>query len=135
MIAAKKLKKGTWRVETIVLSACCLLFWPPATAQTNAPRRTISSSRYLLIVETSHAMQKRAENTLKVASDLVRSGLNGQMHDGDTLGLWTYNEQVYTGKFPLAKWSPQLGNSVAAQVGKFLNQQKFEKQSDFRPVM
>ena len=75
----------------------------PLRAQTNTARALPPSNRCLLIVETSRSMQRRAEAVLKAVQDLLTSGLNGQLRQGDTLGLWTFNDDLYTGRFPLQR--------------------------------
>src|SRR4051812_17589938 len=78
-------------------------------SSTNAPPRSQQpqSQRFLLVFEASHAMSRRAANSIATVSNLIGSGLNGQMQSGDTLGVWTYNETLNAGKFPLAKWTPE----------------------------
>src|SRR5882724_6474782 len=63
-----------------------------STAQTNHPATSaaVSANRFLFIVETSAAIKPQTPSLLKVVGDLINSGANGQMHDGDTIGLWTY---------------------------------------------
>ena len=78
----------------------------PLRAQTNTAKAAPPSNRCLLIVETSRSMQRRADAVLKTVQDLLTSGLSGQLRQGDTLGLWTFNEDLYAGRFPLQTWSP-----------------------------
>src|SRR2546423_3184478 len=114
-----------------LMAACC---WR-SFGQTNSAARPAGSQRYLLILEASRSMQRRLDNAVQVGLALVRSGVNNEMRAGDTLGIWTYNETLYAGKFPLARWSPETRARLAGQVGTFFRQQKFEKQGDLRPVM
>ena len=137
MIAGPILENRSGRtVSLLALVAVLVLSSPPMLiAQTNSSAKPASSKRYLLVFETSRGMQRRSDNAIKVAAELIRSGLNGQMHAGDTLGVWTFNETLSAGKFPLAKWSPETAAKTAAQVGLFLSQQRYEKNGDFRTVM
>src|ERR1041385_6057586 len=107
-----------------------------AQSNTNATApRPAQSQRVLFVFETSRGMSRRAENALKVAIDLIRSGVNGQMRAGDELGIWTYNDTLSLGRFPRTKWSPETSQKVASQAGTFLSRQKFEKGADFRQVV
>ena len=106
----------------------------PATAQTNAPARR-PTQRYLFVLETSQSMQRRLDNAVQVALEVVRTGLNNETRAGDTIGVWTYNQGLSAGRFPLAQWAPDRGAKIAAQMGTFFRQQKFERKSDFRPVL
>jgi hypothetical protein len=80
-------------------------------------------------------MRPRIEGTLEEVQDLLASNMGGQLQRGDTLGLWTYNEKLLAGKFPLQTWSPQNQKEIAARVNDFLKKQSFEKQADFSKVM
>jgi hypothetical protein len=99
------------------------------SAQTNAPApaHPLANERFLLVVETSSATQKREENIQKVAGAVIASGLNGHMLPGTTIGVWTFNDQLSTGKFPLRVWTPESRQHTAREVVQFLQQQKFEK--------
>ena len=103
-------------------------------AQTNAAKTT-PSDRCLLIVDTSRAMKRRAPATLKIVQELITSGLNGQLRSGDTLGLWTFNETLQAGRFPLQTWSPKARSGIAARAQAFLKAQKYEKEASFEKVV
>ena len=94
-------------------------------AQTNVA--TPSAKRYLLVIETSRAMQARMDGALNVVADLLTSGMGGQLRFGDTLGVWTFNEKLYAGQFPLQHWSSQGADGVTSQVVKFVRAQKYER--------
>ncbi len=78
-----------------------------AGAQANAAKAPLSSNRWLLVVDTSRAMHRRSGAVLKAVEELLMSDLNGQLRRGDTLGLWTFNKDLYAGRFPLQTWSPE----------------------------
>lgn len=94
-----------------------------ASASTNAPAK----ERVLVIVETSTAMQKRAENTQKALGSVISSGLKGQIESGCTIGLWTFNETLFAGQLPLQLWTPPTRQRVALALVQALQQQKNEK--------
>lgn len=95
----------------------------PSTAGTNA----ISVERFLVVVETSAAMQKRAENTQKALGSVISGGLQGQMSVNSTIGMWTFNEKLFTGQLPLQLWTQTSRQRVAVTMVQFLQQQKNEK--------
>src|ERR1041384_6467004 len=99
----------------------------PLSAQTNAPRA--STSRYLFIVDTSAAMRRCAPAAQKAIGSLVHSGLGRQLRVGDTVGVWTFDEELHAGRFPLQQWSPERNAAVASNVLAFLQAQRFQKQS------
>jgi len=104
------------------------------SAQTNSAKTT-PSDRCLLIVDTSRTMKRRAAATLKIVQALIASGLNGQLRSGDTVGLWTFNETLQAGRFPLQTWSPKVRSDVAARALAFLKVQKYEKHASFDKVV
>src|SRR5689334_22547523 len=87
----------------------CLLL--PLSAVAEPP-----SQRWLIVVDISRSMKDCAETVPQVAAVLVNSGMNGQMRRGDTLGIWTFNDDIYTGRFPLQEMSPELSGKIAGRV-------------------
>src|SRR5215472_13613637 len=86
----------------------CFVFWPCLlTGQTNTPAVTYPANRYLLVVETSNAMRRRADAMAQSVRDLFASAVASQARRGDSLGVWTFNEDVYTGLLPLQQLSPE----------------------------
>src|ERR1035437_629860 len=59
----------------------------------------------------------------------------GQLQRGDTLGVWTFNDDLYTGRFPLQTWSPEAQQDIASRTLTFLKGQKHEKQANFDKVL
>ena len=100
-------------------------------AQTTNPPSLYPRNRFLLVLETSHAMQRRADAMIESVRKLVGSAIAGQARRGDTLGLWTFNEEVYTGVFQLQKWSPDAQAQITERVEGFLKAQKFEKRARY----
>jgi hypothetical protein len=104
-------------------------------AQTNTSSGHLPVDRFLLIVETSRAMQRRADGSLRTVQNLVASGMRGEMHEGDSLGVWTFNESLYTGRLPTQDWSAESRRAIAGQVQKFLQSQTYEKQAHLDKVI
>lgn len=125
------------RPVALAVFLLALSFAVPVRGQTNTstPAKAQSGNRYLLIIDTSKAMGRRAENVRGAVQDLLASGMGGQLRKGDTIGLWTYNEDLYTGKFPLQQWSPQKHQAVKEIVASFLEYQKYEKRPRFEKVL
>ncbi len=110
--------------------------WPgQVLAQTNVVGSGSEANRYLLVVETSRAMQRRADGVMKAVQDLLVSGMKGQFRPGDTLGIWTFNEEVYTGRFPLQRWSAETQKPLARNALLFLQGQKYEKRARLDKVL
>src|SRR6185503_11340958 len=98
--------------------------WAAGAPGTNDP-----GGRYLFIVDTSVSMQRRAVNTQKVVGELLLAGLNGQLRPGDTIGVWTFNDELNAGNFPLQQWTPQARQHIANSVVEFLKRQPYAKQA------
>jgi hypothetical protein len=115
-----------------LLAAC---FLPPrASAQTNHAHAKTNTpapegNRFLLIVDTSASMKSSAGDVLQAVDDIIQTSASGQMHRGDTFGVWTFNTQLYPGVLPLQTWSPESKNTIAARTEQFLKQQHYAGQS------
>jgi hypothetical protein len=113
----------------LVLLLIIMALWPaPFGGQSTATPGSTQENRWLLVVETSRSMHRRKEGTLQSLQQALATGMNGQLRRWDTLGIWTFNEQLYTGRFPLAEWSPERAKDFTNHVLSFLQDQKYEKQ-------
>src|SRR5690242_8706173 len=70
------------------LVLCC--FAPPLRAQTSKPP-LLSSNRFLYVFDISAPMHKQAAAVQKSVLDTLESRASGQLHYGDTLGVWTFD--------------------------------------------
>src|SRR3954470_11626091 len=104
-----------------------------ACAAPQSPDPTLENL-FLLIVETSSPMEKRAAGLASTLDQLLRSGFQGQARPGDTVGIWTYNDTLSAGEFPLQTWSKDAGKRLSAGMLAFLADQKLNKQPRFRCV-
>lgn len=119
-----------WSLPGGALLLCLSLGAPPLVAQP-----AVSSSRYLLIVDTSRSMQRRAKAMLWTVQDLLASGMQGQLRRGDTLGMWTFNEELYTGRFPLQVWAPEEQQAIGRRALAFLKAQHYAKRPNLDKVI
>ena len=114
----------------------CVALWPfHLMGQTNAAALTYPANRYLLAVETSLSMQRRADALAHAVQDLLGSAMPIQARRGDTLGVWTFNEEVYTGLLPLQRFSPETQKIVTDRVVGFLRSQKFDRRARFDKLL
>jgi hypothetical protein len=107
----------------------------PVLAQADVGKAPLRSNRCLLVVETSRAMQRQSEAVRQIVQDMLRSGFGGQLRGGDTLGVWTYNDRLYAGRFHLQTWSPEAQKDITQRVLTFLKDQKYEQQASFDKVL
>jgi hypothetical protein len=94
-------------------------------APSAAPPPPYEGNRFLFVVETSSAMKKLAEATRQTVFEMILSGLDGQMQPGDTFGLWTYQTEPRTGRFPMQVWHPTNALASATRAAVFLGEQKY----------
>jgi hypothetical protein len=107
----------------------------PCSAQTNTNAPTPLVNRYLLILNTSHSMQRRSDGTLRALQQLLGSGMGGQFRRGDELAIWTYNDRLDGGQFPLQRWWPETHAKVVARALAFVQQQRYQKTASLAQVM
>ena len=94
-----------------------------------------SSGRYLVIVDTSRSMRHRSKAMLQTVEGLLNSGMQGELSGGETLGLWTFNQDLYTGRFPLQVWASQEQEAIARRTLDFLKAQGCEKRPSLDKVI
>lgn len=119
------------RLLQVVLVFLAAVIAQPLPAQTNV----LPVNRFLLIVETSHAMQHRSDGTLQTVNSLIASRMQGQLRLNDSIGVWTFNQTLYTGKLPLQEWSEGGRTTIASKIFDFLKDQTYEKQGQLDKLM
>jgi len=130
-VASFLTKRGVW---SAVAQVSILLLLSLGTARAQINRTSPPEHRFLFMIETSRAMEKRSSGIASALDQLFRSGMQGQIRSGDTLGVWTYNDELHAGEFPLQTWSgdPQR---VSNAIMPFLAKQRFGKQPRFDHVL
>ena len=115
------------------LSLLTWLFLPaPLPAQTNVPSEI--PGRYLMIVDTSAAMRRRAPAVRKAVESLMNTSMGAQFRRGDTLGVWTFNDELQAGRLPLQIWTPETSPVIASNVISFISTQANGGASRFETV-
>jgi hypothetical protein len=94
-----------------------------------------SGNRFLFVVETSAAMNRLEHGGRQAVFELIYSGVEGRMSKGDTYGIWTFNQNVYAGVYPMQVWDGQRSLEHASAVGRFLKVQKYEKEPNLTNVV
>src|SRR5262245_45379560 len=103
LVSRVTLTAGKLALAFALWAAPSLLAQAPAAQQTSQTPQ----NRWLLVVDTSRRMEARKDGIVKTVTGLIMSGMNGQMRRGDTLGIWTFNEKLYSGLFPLQDCVPE----------------------------
>jgi hypothetical protein len=91
-------------------------------------------NRFLLIFDTSADMKKRVPAVQKTLNTLLATSLNGQLHSGDSLGVWTFGQELRTGEFPLQHWESADAVMIASNINKFASRQHYAKTTSFNAL-
>jgi hypothetical protein len=97
---------------------------PPADAQ--PPQRQVQN-RWLFVFDTAKDMKLRVEAVQKSLNLMLATSMNGQLHAGDSLGVWTFGQNLHTGKYPLLNWNPDQAAAIASNLVKFVGGQAYVK--------
>src|SRR6185437_16751328 len=84
--------------------------------------------RFLFIIDVSSAMKKHQADELRVVHEILADSGAGQMHAGDTIGLWTFNQEVFS-DLPLQNVTPGNLQEIDDRTLNFLKHQRYAKSS------
>ena len=106
-----------------VMAAMVLYSHPAAQAA--------QEGRWLLIFDTSTVMKKRLPATEVALKSFLASNGGGQIHTGDSVGVWTFDQQLHPGQFPLIHWSPANAGATTSNLVAFIRQQRYTGNTSF----
>lgn len=101
------------------------------TARTQPAATTNVDNRLLLVFNTSSDMKRRLPAVRIALETLLATSLEGQLHAGDTVGVWTLDQELHTGQFPLQRWDPADAAMIVSNISNFISKQRFRKTTDF----
>ncbi len=90
---------------------------------------TAKPPHFLIVVDKSFSMLRIDESTRLTVSNLVYTGIQGQMRPGDALKMWIFNEHIYESRYPSLTWDPALNQALANGAVKFIKEQPYQKQT------
>jgi hypothetical protein len=99
-----------------------------------APAQPSSPQRWLFIFDLSPAMQKRLPATEAVLKDFFTTAAGGQLREGDSIGVWTFDQKLHAGQFPLVDWNKNYATALTTNLIGFLRSQKFTGDSRLAAV-
>ena len=119
----------------LLLLALCGGLAVPSPAATNvtstsAPKAVADGGRFLFVVKTSSSMRRIETATRQAVFDMIFTGLNGYLRSGDSLGLWTFNEETQAGDFPMQIWEAESPVDAATRAASHLRAQRYSGDSD-----
>lgn len=95
-------------------------------------------NRFLFIFDTSADMKKRVPAEQKALKELLAMSVRGELHSGDSVGVWTFDQELHVGQFPLQHWESADAVMIASNITKFIGKQKYSKETSFaalQPVL
>ena len=84
-----------------------------------------SPARWLLVFDLSPAMKKRLPATEAVLKNFFATGADGRLQAGDNIGVWTCDQKLHTGQFPLATWDSQQAVTLTTNLAAFLESRAY----------
>jgi hypothetical protein len=121
------LRRG-WLAAMLLAS---LFLIPAVRAQ---PTEQTVQSRFLFVFDTSKNMKPRFEALQKSLNTMLATSLGGQLHAGDSMGVWTFGENLQTKGYPLQTWNPDAAATIASNLVKFVNKQSYAKSTRFEAL-
>jgi hypothetical protein len=106
----------------------------PMPALRAQPAERAVPGRYLFIFDTSWTMKKRLPAVEKTLTSMLATSMGGQLHTGDTIGVWTFNQDLYPGDVPLQVWDPDAAATIAGNISKFVGSRKYENSTRFEAL-
>jgi hypothetical protein len=107
------------------LALAGLSFLAALNSKGKDPEPARNSAKFLFLVDTSSTMNRYDHSGRQTVFDLIFTGIGKQMQSGDTFGLWTFNEQVSAGTFPMQIWDADQNLELATRTGVFLKNQHY----------
>jgi len=115
------------RISAVLFAGIILI--PSARAQPAGER--LVENRFLLIFDTSADMKRRAPMVQKALDNLFVTGMGGQLQPGDSIGVWTFDQDLRTGQFPLQQWMPDQAATIDADIDSFIGKLRYSKATRF----
>jgi hypothetical protein len=86
---------------------------------------------FLFIFGTSKEMKARLDGTEKAVNSILATGMHGQIHAGDSVGVWALGQDLKTSGFPLQSWNPEQAVLIASKITTFADKQHYAKNTRF----
>lgn len=100
-----------------------------------ALRAQNSENRFLFIFETSPDMKRRVSAEGKALDEMLVMSMNGQLREGDSVGVWTFSDAARAGEFPLQNWDTENAATISSDIAAFVKQQHYTKQGKFDAML
>jgi len=119
-------------------AGCCTFFFTAllagmflAPALCAQPAARTVDNRFLLIFDNSTEMKRRLPAVEKALDILLATSVNQQIRSGDSLGVWTFDQTLHAGQFPLQAWDPDDAMTISSNIITFVSQQHYARTTSF----
>jgi hypothetical protein len=119
------------RVAMIAALLAGMILIPALRAQ---PTEQTVQNRFLFIFDTSRDMKACGAALEKTLNTLLATSLSGQLHTGDSMGVWTFGQDLRPGDYPLQSWNPDNAVMIASNLVKFVGNQHYGKVARFEAL-
>jgi hypothetical protein len=119
------------RVQILAVLLAGIFLVPALRAQ---PTEQTVQGRFLFIFDTSSAMKNRVDSVQKALNAMLATSISGQLHSGDSIGVWTFNQDLSAGNFPLQTWNADAAVMIASNLTKFVGNQRYAKIARFEAL-
>jgi hypothetical protein len=117
--------RNAWR-WSVLLAGIFLVAGVRARAQ--------EPSRFLLVFETSPGLKKNLPALKETLDGIFSSNLQHEMQENDDLAVWTVDQDLHTGTFPLASWSPDDAEMYSSRLKDFLGHQSYTRHATLAAI-
>jgi hypothetical protein len=120
------------RLAPVAFALCAGFLLMPAGRAQPAPQA--ADNRFLFIFDTSADMKKRLPAVQAEVNELLASSMDGLLRAGDSLGVWTFGQELRAGQFPLQHWRPEDAVTIAASINQFIGKQSYAGNTGFNTL-
>src|SRR5271168_4267774 len=120
-------------LSRLLFAAALFLAALPCPAD-DAPTMARRENRFLFIVDTSSAMRGYSNAVVQSVAGLLASDMRGELRQGDTIGLWLYNDQLDP-QYPMQLWSKADKGAIVDEMAAFLRGRRYERLAHLDKVM
>ena len=121
MLFEMKPTKFFLRFAPVAFALFAGFFLMPAGRAQPAPQT--AGNRFLFIFDTSADMKQRRPAVQAEVNELLATSMGGRLRAGDSLGVWTFDQDLRTGQFPLQHWRPEDAMTIASSINQFVGKQ------------
>jgi hypothetical protein len=102
----------------------------PQALRAQSTEQTVQS-RFLFVFDTSREMKSRGEALQTALNTMLATSLSGQLHAGDSMGVWTFGKELRPGDYPLQTWNPDQAVTIASNLTNFVEKQHYAGDTHF----